>query len=224
MRVLLLTIFGLCLSALSSNTSAGGGCALGADADYTGPGDQCFILVGISGYGTGEDGRGQPSGAHDNLPQKNPRIAATFKLTHKAKRKNFDSIIENFQCEQGSQGATRLGLVIMANSWGAGKAEKFARAYEQSCGRKASLVVMVDGVGKPLYSFKKRPASEMCVNYYQTRSTIHGGPIEGCENINLGGICLKAGLADCHIAVEWDGTARGAATIEAFLRAARPID
>lgn len=172
-----------------------------------------FIVVGVSGYGTGEDGEGEPSGAHDNLPM-SADIAGTYRLTHGAKNSQLDEVLANFNCSNGAQGTERLGLIIMANSWGAGKGNKLAKRYKEKCGREVELFVMVDGIAKPIpTAYGKRPPSRRCVNYYQTRSTLRGKSIEGCENHDLEDRCTSGGLANCHIETEWIGTAMGAELI-----------
>ncbi len=172
-----------------------------------------FIVVGVSGYGTGENGEGEPSGAHDNLPL-SAEIAGTYRLTHGANNARLDEVLANFNCSGGTQGTERLGLIIMANSWGAGKGNKLAKRYQERCGREVELFVMVDGITKPLPSaYGKRPPARRCVNYYQTRSTLHGKSIDGCENHDLDNRCTSGGLANCHIETEWIGTAMGAELI-----------
>lgn len=179
---------------------------------------KCFILVGVSGFGTNEEGNAQPSGAHDNLPFEQ-EIAATYKITHGAKNKRLDEVLAPFNCKEGKQGQSQLALIIMANSWGAGKATKLARRYQKQCGKVAELFVMVDGINKPLpTSFSQRPPALRCVNYYQDYSTLHGREIQGCENHNLRDSCQSGGMANCHITVEWEGTAEGADLISRTIR------
>jgi len=173
-----------------------------------------FIVVGVSGFGTNEEGDGEPSGAHDNLPVMG-EIAGTYRLTHGARQARLNEVLANFNCSAGQQGTPNLGLIIMANSWGAGKANKLARQYQERCGREVELFVMVDGINKPIpTAFGRRPPSRRCVNYYQRRSTLIGKAIEGCENHDLGESCQDGGIAECHIEVEWRGSAMGAELIE----------
>ena len=175
--------------------------------------DLRYIVVGVSGFGTGKDGRGQPSGAHDNLPF-HEGIETTYRLTHGESWREYQSVIDQFRCEGGVQGESDLRLVIMANSWGAGRATKLASRYAQACGREVELFVMVDGVSKPIPTpFRRTPVARRCVNYYQTKSTLRGREIEGCENHNLENECQRKGLAYCHIVVEWEGSSLGAELI-----------
>lgn len=172
-----------------------------------------YVVVGVSGFGTNEEGNGQPSGAHELLPVMT-EIAARYELTHGAKNRRLDEVLENFNCTNRIQGSENLGLIIMANSWGAGKAAKLARRYEQRCGQQVELFIMVDGINKPIpTSYGRRPPSRRCVNYYQDYSTLHGKEIEGCENHNLREACLSGGMANCHITVEWEGARNGAELI-----------
>ena len=174
------------------------------------PPQQRYILVGVSGFGTGEDGEGQPSGAHDNLPIL-ANVAETYRLTHGGPSEKLDEVMANFQCQAGHQKAENLGLIIMANSWGAGKATKLAKRYAEECGQEVELFVMVDGINKPIpTSFSKTPKARRCINYYQRSSTLKGNEIKGCENHDLSYQCQSGGLAHCHIEVEWAGTGLGA--------------
>lgn len=177
-----------------------------------------YVVVGVSGFGTDRDGKGQPSGAHDNLPVDRVHITETVLLTYHADKQELHSVLTRFQCDRGMQGESDLGLMIMANSWGAGKAVKLAKLYSETCGRSADLFVMVDGVAQPLSSWKKAPIAKRCVNYYQRRSTVHGGAIEGCINHDVSSVCGRdAGVATCHIIIEWDATTRGASLMKRLL-------
>jgi hypothetical protein len=60
-----------------------------------------------------------------------------------------------------------------------------------------------------MYPWKKTPSAKRCINYYQEKSTVRGREIEGCENNNMEDSCWKAGVAHCHIEVEWDGAKLG---------------
>jgi hypothetical protein len=187
------------------------GCSLEPTSNLT-PRER-FIVVGVSGFGTNEEGDGEPSGAHDNLPLMS-EIAGTYRLTHGANNARLDEVLSNFNCSGGVQGTENLGLIIMANSWGAGKANKLARRYQERCGREVELFVMVDGINKPIpTAYGKRPPARRCVNYYQRRSTLIGRAIEGCENHDLSQSCQDGGIAECHIEVEWRGSALGAQLI-----------
>jgi hypothetical protein len=89
--------------------------------------------------------------------------------------------------------------------------------YQKLCDRKPDFYVMVDGIAKPIIgSYQKSLIAEMCANYYQVNSTVHGGEISGCTNVQLlpkG----SGGTARDHIDIEWKGTARGKLLILSFL-------
>jgi len=175
-----------------------------------------YVVVGVSGYGTGRDGRGQPSGAHANLPQDSQ--FEVHQLVHKASPAELSEVLQSFRCSNGTQAEADLGLMIMANSWGAGKAVKLAQMYQAQCGRLPALFVMIDGVSKPIGSFRKAIPAQRCVNFYQTASTIRGAAINGCENTDLTPVCGgRGGLATCHIMVEWEGSQRGSSLLRAKL-------
>lgn len=174
-----------------------------------------YILVGISGFGTRKDTEEfwQPSGAHDNLPR-HKRISKTYKLVHYSKSKELDEVMSKIVC----QGQKANGLIIMANSWGAGNAHKLMKKFEKKCNRGIDFLVMVDGVSKPLApygSFLKKPRAQKCVNFYQTMGAIRGTDIDSCKNHNFTRECVdrEYGGVDCHIYTEWAGTNRGAQLI-----------
>ena len=170
-----------------------------------------FVVVGVSGYGTGRNGEGQPSGAHDNLPYADV-ISSNVRLTHSASREEMEDVLNSI-CGTAAPAGRKPGLIIMANSWGAAAGRKLAEKYEERCGELVELFVMVDGVKKPIGASKKTPRARRCVNYFETRSTVHGAAIEGCENNDLGARCSGGGLGTCHVEVEWMGTEMGAREI-----------
>ena len=171
-----------------------------------------YVLVGVSGYGTGENGKGQPSAAHYYLPP-HKRIVETHKLVHQVSSKDLDALVESLNCREPNA----PGLIIMANSWGSTQAHKLSVKYEELCGTPVDLFIMIDGVKKPIGPFKKTPVANKCINYYQRKSTIKGGPIEGCDNYDLSATCEKAKVAACHIDIEWLGGSKGASDIYDFL-------
>jgi len=171
-----------------------------------------FVVVGVSGLGTGENGKGQPSGAHDNLPS-SEQISSTLRITHSTSKARLQEIVNGICGGRRPSGVQRPGLIIMANSWGSGAAGRLSRMYEQTCGEQVELFVMVDGVSKPIGPYRKTPPARRCINYYQRLSTIRGNSIEGCENHDLSSNCSGGGLANCHIQVEWEGSGRGAQEI-----------
>lgn len=171
-----------------------------------------FVLVGVSGFGTGENGKGQPSGAHDNLPN-DELISSTIRITHKTSSKELRAIATSICGGRTPSGVEKPGLMIMANSWGAGAAGRLSKIYEETCREPVELFVMVDGVSKPIGPYRKLPTARRCINYYQRLSTVRGNTIEGCENHDLSPSCSGGGVATCHIEVEWMGSARGAQEI-----------
>lgn len=178
-----------------------------------------YIVVGISGFGTRRpDNPWQPSGAHENLPFVSA-VEKTYRLVHYSKKKEVDEVLENFRCSGASQGRPNLGLILVINSWGAGLGDKLARRYEKECGTKADVVVLVDGVAKPVGAFSKKIPSKQCLNYYQTKGLVRGRSIEGCDNKNLTRECERYGYGpvQCHIYVEWEGTSRAQRLLEALL-------
>ncbi len=178
-----------------------------------------YIVVGISGFGTRRpDKPWQPSGAHENLPLVSA-VEKSYRLVHYSKKKEVDEVLENFRCRGGRQGSQDLGLVLVINSWGAGLGYKLASRYEKECGRKTDVVVLVDGVAKPIGAFSKRIPSKQCLNYYQTKGLVRGRSIEGCDNKNLTQECERFGYGpvQCHIYVEWEGTSRAQRLLEALL-------
>ncbi|MDD0854876.1 hypothetical protein HBN50_17370 [Halobacteriovorax sp. GB3] len=177
-----------------------------------------YVVVGISGFGTrrATENYWQPSGAHENLPN-SYRIVETHKLVHYSKKKELLNALSLFDCKDGRQLNDDLGLIIIGNSWGASNTYKLSKLYKEECGRVARLVVMVDGVRKPIGSYKKRPFAKQCINYYQTTGFAHGRKLEDCENIDLTSYCKKRGK-ECHIEVEWLGTRDAKRFIERALK------
>ncbi|OIQ16116.1 MAG: hypothetical protein BM556_15770 [Bacteriovorax sp. MedPE-SWde] len=176
-----------------------------------------FVLVGVAGYGTRRPGNEwQPSGAHENLPYGN--AYKRFELVHYAKKKELKAIISEFNCKDGKQ-QSDLGLIVMANSWGSGKGIKLTKMYKKACGRKADLFIMVDGFKKPLLPQGRKPVADKCYNFYQTKGIIHGKKIKTCVNYDLTDRRCPKGVGgiECHIRVEWTGTAYGADIINDYI-------
>ena len=186
---------------------------------YSSEAPDSFIVVGISGFGTRRpDQAWQPSGAHENLPIVSA-VEKTYRLVHFAKSSELDAVVENFKCRNGAQKRTDLGLVLVINSWGAGIGNKLAKRYTKECGREVDYVVLVDGVAKPIGAYSRSFPARNCTNFYQTRGLVHGRAIKNCQNHNLTPSCEKLGLGpvECHIFVEWEGTARAQRTLENIL-------
>lgn len=178
-----------------------------------------YIAVGISGFGTRRaENAWQPSGAHENLPNSSS-IGQTYCLVHFANKAEIDQVMDHFKCHKGKQGEQGLGLVLVINSWGAGVGHKLAMRYQKECGRLVDQVVIVDGVAKPVGPFSKSFPTLNCLNFYQTKGLVRGREIKGCSNHNLTPLCQARGYGpvECHIMVEWEGTARAQAILEQTL-------
>lgn len=169
-----------------------------------------YIVLGISGFGTAREGKGQPSGVHDNLPIHGSNVRQYFKLVHKASTKELQEVIDQFDCRNGKQADPQLGFILMVNSWGAPKGYKISEMYQKQCGRKIDIAYSIDGVTKPIGPFKKAPIAQQCFSYYQSKGAIHGVALNGCTNVEYTDSCNRSsyGPIQCHIAVEWWGSER----------------
>lgn len=175
-------------------------------------------MVGISGLGTGENGKGQPSGAHDNLPS-DRKIVERILLTRHAGADDLEKVIDSLECDKGLSQPERPGLMIMVNSWGSQNGYRLAKLYKERCHEEVDFYVAVDGVSSILIKpFSKKVPAKKCMNFYQTKSTVNGGPIDGCQNMDLSDLCEKGGIATCHIDTEWNGSRMGANEIKNFLK------
>lgn len=167
-----------------------------------------YVLVGVSGFGTRRpENAWQPSGAHENLPSYG-KIFARHELVHYAKKKELAAILEDFDCKDGFQKRTDLGLIILANSWGSGKAHKLAKMYQKECGQLVEIFYLIDGVSKPIGSFKRDIPAKKCINYYQRKGAVRGTAQNNCSNTDYTDDCerLGYGAVQCHIYVEWKGS------------------
>lgn len=192
------------------------GWSLLCEKAYSTTAPESYIVVGVSGFGTRRpENAWQPSGAHENLPLVSS-VEKTYRLVHFAKKSELDEVMDEFSCSKGKQARDGLGLVLVINSWGAGVAHKLAVRYHKECGRLVDHVVLVDGVAKPVGPFRKSFPTLSCLNFYQTKGVIRGRAIDGCKNQNLTPLCEQQGRGaiDCHIYVEWEGTARARAILE----------
>lgn len=167
-----------------------------------------FVLVGISGFGTRRpENAWQPSGAHENLPSYG-KIFARHELVHYAKKDELRDILNDFECRNGKQGRSDLGLIILANSWGSGTGHKLAKMYQKKCGQLVEAFYLVDGVAKPIGSFKRDIPAKTCINFYQRKGAVRGTAQNNCTNTNYTDECERKGYGavQCHIYVEWLGT------------------
>lgn len=169
-----------------------------------------FIVVGISGFATKRDGKGQPSGVHDHLPIHSKFVRNYFKLVHFSKKSELQEVIDQFNCRDGKQTENNLGLILMINSWGAKNGERLAQMYFDQCSQKAEVAYIIDGVAKPIGAFGKAPIAKKCFSFYQTKGAVRGKAIEGCHSEDYTEKCERAGLGpvQCHISVEWWGSQR----------------
>ncbi len=167
-----------------------------------------YVLVGVSGFGTRRpDNAWQPSGAHENLPRFG-NIYARHELVHYAKTRELRAILEDFDCQDGVQRKRDLGLIIVANSWGSGEGHKLAKMYQKNCGQLVEAFYLVDGVAKPIGSFKRDIPAKTCFNYYQRKGAVRGTAQDNCANTDYTNQCESRGYGavQCHIWVEWLGT------------------
>lgn len=193
-----------------------------------------YVLVGVSGFKTGRpEGQElrvestdlcktcQVSGVWtnlSNLPSNHAAIEKRAYLTHFSKQGELDAAMKFLTNRNGSC-RKDVGLVIMANSWGAAVANRFAGQYRDKCGRSAELFILVDGIVKPVtMAYRTKPIAKTCVNMYQTADVVHGAAIEGCQNIDLTSMVkTRKGIGAAHIAAEWGGTGAGTLLIKALL-------
>lgn len=190
-----------------------------------------FVVVGVAGFKTMKPTDQatnilssehcqtcDPSGAWTNLPRIGARIHQRVFLAHSATLKELDAVIGLFQ-NRNQVCNKNLGMIIMANSWGAAVANRLAKRFQATCDKRVEFFVLVDGILKPTtLSYRSSLAAKSCLNIYQRVSTLHGGPIANCENIDLmEGQPKTGGLYEGHLEIEWRGTELGARAIEDIL-------
>ncbi len=186
------------------------------------------MLSGVSGFKTKKASEskkdifsntlgknGQPSGVWEHLPDNHERIAARVFLTHFEDKANLDKVVSLFVDKNG-QCKKDLGLIILANSWGAWNANALGNSYFHKCGRLPDVFVMIDGITKPFFGTYTRPIwTYNCVNYFQTESELHGAAIGNClnEEVRTG----YSGMADAHVALEWSASERASILVKKYL-------
>lgn len=178
-----------------------------------------FIIVGVSGFGTRRpENAWQPSAVHEKLPR-HSLIQSSHRLVHYASDEEIAEVIDEFSCRNGRQREKQLGLIVMANSWGSGKAIDLARSYKEKCGREVDLFFVIDGVRKPIFANGTKPPADKCYSYYQRKGLVRGKAIRGCSNKNYTKQCeaYGYGAVQCHIFVEWEGTDLASKVIRKFL-------
>lgn len=175
-----------------------------------------FIVIGVAGFSTKKENpenlesnllsrRGHDSGAWSlPLPRNSHRIEKTLFLTHHRINGEMRQILQLFS--KGEQGCNPdLGLILVGNSWGSAKTQRIAAAYADHCGKPADLVIITDGILKPLMIPFSRPiVAETCINFYQVISRLNGTEIEGCENILVdeSAVALNGNFA-AHFHIGW---------------------
>lgn len=188
-----------------------------------------YVIVGIAGFKTSRNnaediysstlGKGaEASGVWSNLEEyTHKRIFKKAYLTHFSKDSELSSIIKLFQNNNGTCKA-ELGLILMANSWGAKMSQALAQLYYEKCQSLPHLTIMIEGVSKPTpFPYDKSIKAFNCVNFYQLQSKLHGAPIANCQNILMPPASDRDQWFMNHIRVEWYGSAKGIKTIEQYL-------
>lgn len=193
-----------------------------------------FVVVGVSGYKTGRPPESrldifsnqlcktcEESGVWTNLPKDSPAIAARVFLAHTLAADEVEKLMGLFRSKEGAGCRSNLGLIIMANSWGSEPAAHLAETYFKTCGARADFFVLIDGIQKlSVYAFARPVIAERCLNFYQTRDYLHGGPIPNCENHDWLAE-HPARPRSAHVWVEWEGSAAARDRVDAFLRSKR---
>lgn len=193
-----------------------------------------YVVVGVSGFRTKKDSinqenifsseiasNGEKSGVWSYLPNSHSNILSSVYLTHFSSEKEIDQTIDLFMnnnsCDQS------IGLIIMANSWGASVANKLASRYQQICNRMTDLFIMIDGINKPFIApYSQSIHANICLNYYQNESFIHGDLINNCQN-NLIQTRKSNSLMKAHISVEWIASRMANEIVYKFINQNFPI-
>jgi hypothetical protein len=150
-----------------------------------------YIVVGITGYGNEKIFGGdifsdfnfpfKTMGVWKYQPTGQNVVRHVYLAQDSAQRHNQEVV--NLMKDANGVCRADLGMVIESFSWGAVTAERIARLYQAQCGREVDLVVVIDGVAKPLpMPFFEPIPTKRCINYFQIESLLRGGPIPGCEN------------------------------------------
>lgn len=151
-----------------------------------------YILVLFHGYGGPENvDIKERSKIPDYLSSS--KVVKFYDGSHNVSEKKFFQVLDNFQCQNGSQNRKDLGLVIIGYSWGAKRAYDFSKEYLEKCGRKADRAYMIDGVLKLITKFPFPPIATVCKNWYKTINPIRGRPFKNCENFDKTELCTHLG-------------------------------
>ena len=89
---------------------------------------------------------------------------ARYELAHFVKTKELRAILEEFDCRNGKKNDD-FGTLIVANSWGSGKAHKLAKMYHKACGEQVDSFYIIDGISKSISAFRKDIPAKQCFNY-----------------------------------------------------------
>ncbi|MFI5391012.1 MAG: hypothetical protein ACHQYQ_06590 [Bacteriovoracales bacterium] len=133
-----------------------------------------------------------------------------YEIGHSVDKKIFSQILKDFNCKNKIQNQKDLKIIIWGYSWGARNTYEFSKMFQNTCGRKADIGYLVDGVQKPISQFRRAPIANYCKNYYKTIYPIRGRPVDDCQNIDLTKTCIRAdgshlkGL-ECHQTVIFEG-------------------
>jgi hypothetical protein len=125
-------------------------------------------------------------------------------LTHNASEKELNNLLNHLQCQ--IEGAKRnFSFSIIGVSWGSAVAHQISDLVYEACGINTRMFLLIDGIQKPIGSFRKTPNAEICYNFYQRKSNVRGNSISGCQNRDLSRHCiiknkdLKDGFLGCHM-------------------------
>ena len=195
-----------------------------------------FVVIGISGLKTGRDDKEkenifskklgptmEQSGAWDNLPTTHNKILKNAYLTHFSTSKEIDSALK-LMLDENNKCLPDTGLILLVNSWGTINSQKLAQKYFKKCGQLPLLTVLIEGIAKPTpFAYNKSLFAFNCVNFYQSKSTLQGGPIENCHNVHLE-YSGEQSLYYSHIHAEWEGSEQGKKIIEQFMSGRLPLN
>lgn len=195
-----------------------------------------FVVIAVSGLKTGRDsgeelniisnkiGKSmEPSGAWENLPTHHKKILKNAYLTHFSTEDEIQSALRLLLDSEGSC-LEDTGLILMVNSWGAITSQKLAAAYNKKCQKIPLLTVLIEGVSKPTpFAYKKSILAHNCINFYQTKSSLKGGPIANCKNHEFEYASSAKSLFNTHIHAEWDGSQKAKQIIEQYMDGKLPL-
>jgi hypothetical protein len=137
-------------------------------------------------------------------------VVKIYEIGHSVDKKIFSQVLKDFNCKNKIQNQKDLKIIIWGYSWGARNTYEFSKMFQKTCGRKADIGYLVDGIQKPISQFRRAPIAKYCKNYYKTIYPLRGRPVDDCQNIDLTDTCklpdgghLKG--FQCHQAVLHEG-------------------